>query len=254
MRASIARGSTKAALAAAALVALWMPAAPAGANSSGGGGTQKEDLPANVTVKVKRGNLVMKGSVGTVLIRIVATATGLRIEGRGDTTVNGQDATFETDAVTGDWKLKFPRSRASEVTVDAENESALVPRVGKLVFVGGLRSDLRIADVEILGNVTVNMNRSLVDKSARTQIDDSTIGGDLKVSASSIFAGLILNTCRIDSRASLTVRTPRGLGGRGSTIDLTVRDCELGAIALRHRVVGRSRRSPRAPCSATARS
>jgi len=243
MRSRVARRSARAALAAAALVALWMPAAPAGAGSyggggGGGGGTQKEDLPANVSVRVKGGDLVMKGSVGTVLVRIVATATGLRIQGRGDTKVNGKDAAFETDDVTGDWKLKFPRSRASEVTVEAENESALVPRVGKLVFVGGLRSKLRIANVEILGDVKVSMNRSLVDKSALTQIEDSTIGGDLKVSASSMFAALILNRCRIGGRANLTGRTPRGLGGRRSTIYLTVRGSEVGAIALRHQVVG----------------
>jgi len=225
----------RAATALTVLSALTLVAAPVahadyhrGGGGGGGGGT-KAPPPPNVKVKVRNGDLILTGPSGPALLTITPTETGFRILGRGETQINGASF-FDAEGVTRDWKLKFGRSRASEVAVERGADGTPTPRPRNVVFTGGLRSEFGLDGVEISGNLKINMRRTQASRVAVATLVDTSVGGALKMAGSSHRTQLVATDCTITGATSVLARSPN----RPSDIaaGIFARRCDFGSVKV----------------------
>ncbi len=212
-----------------ALMLVAAPVAHADYHRGGGGGGTKAPPPPNVKVKVRNGDLILTGPSGPALLTITPTETGLRIAGRGETQING-GSFFDAVGVTRDWKLKFGRSRASEIAVERGADGVATPRPRNVVFTGGLRSEFGLDTVEISGNLKINMRRTQASRVAVATLVNTSVGGVLKMAGSSHRTQLVATDSTITGATSVLARSPN----RPSDVaaGIFARRCDFGSVKV----------------------
>lgn len=143
-------------------------------------------LLSNVTVTLKNGDLLVKGDSGNNSIQIVdasmhAGQLGIRIQGVGGTTVNGESSYWSTlyGSFPDDVKLIFSQGGTNTVLMVADVDD-------DLFFKGGRGRDTFIYSGEVGDNLKVTTSNgidgvALIDTEIGNEARFTTGGGDDKV-------------------------------------------------------------------------
>ncbi len=192
-----------------ALALVASDAAVAGYGGGGGGGNSapkpKVAKPA-ISAKVKNGDLVMTGNAGSITVNLYPTETGVRLEGRSDTKINGSTDPVFLDGITGDWKLKFPRALAIEFAVVIDDPNAPRPNPVNVKFTGGKRAQFDLRGVDISGDLKVDVRRTLNRRIGLARLEDVTVAGNIKMTGASDRTNLELTDSTVTGATSLKAR------------------------------------------------
>ncbi len=186
-------------------------------------------ITRDVRLIVRGSNITLIGARGKdVSVRVRPVAGGVRVTPGSLSTLNGGESSIFVRNPTGTWLFQFGKSSFAGIAIEPPDEGVARARPRNVVVKGGRTSSrIRIEDLTVRRNLTINDYRAGTRFQAFLEMRDCTVGRNLRVLHSSHAP----NTSLLGMTVGRTLKfRQRGQTLETETAGYTIIDCDLGAL------------------------